>query len=497
MMNTHWDAYTDQDLVRWLQERSDSDDPALTWVPFVGPPRTWTYRQLVNEILSTAAGLQSHGSTRGSVVGLFMDNCPEMVISWFAVITSGASALCINARSRGSEIAWIAHHSGANLFLTDETNAPLIAESVSQGTQVINASFELPRGENWIRPEVDPRALASIQYTSGTTARPKGVRWTHANCLWAAQVNADHQELTNQDVYLVTLPLFHTNALAYQLLPALHVGAHLILQPRFSSSRFWDISRTYGCTWTGVVHFIVRALHEVPSPANHTYRGWAGSAVAHATSSPAGIPITGWFGMTETISHPTYVPPSRVHDYPSGSIGSPAPEYEVRIDEDGPRTGELVIRGVRGISVFDGYLNDEEATARVLDDDGWFRTGDRVRVDDADNYYFVERMGDVFKVGGENVSAAEIEQTLGSVDGVSEICVVAGGHAMLGYIPIAFVVSNDDHELVEAELRSVAKANLSDFKNPRRYVFLEEFPRSTLNKVAKHVLREQVMGVQS
>lgn len=476
----------------WLLERADSDQPAFTWVPFDHPARTWTYRELVHEIIATAAGLQDVGAQRGSVVGLLMDNCPQMIIGWFAAIASGASALCVNARSGSGEVGWITEHSGANIMLTDESHEALVRKSVPPTTRVINTTSALPHGETWSQPDADPRALASIQYTSGTTSRPKGVRWTHANCLWAAQVNSHHQELSRQDVYLITLPLFHTNALAYQLLAALHVGAHVIVQPRFSSSRFWDVSATYGCTWTGVVHFIVRALREVPVPAQHTYRGWAGSTVLHSESTPPGISTTGWFGMTETISHPIYVPPSSVDAFPPGSVGRPAPEYDVRINEDSPGSGELWVRGIRGISIFDGYLNDDDATARVLTDDGWFRTGDRVRVDDAGNFFFVERIGDVMKVGGENVSAGEIERVLSGVTGVREVAVVAGPDPMLGHVPVAFVIC-DHPDSLESELRKVAREELADFKRPREYRFVTEFPRATLNKVSKSTLREQLV----
>lgn len=476
----------------WLLERADSDRPALTWVPFDGPTQSWTYRELIHEITSTAAGLQDMGARRGSVVGLLMDNRPDMAIGWFAAIASGASALSINARSGGGEVAWIVEHSGASILLADESHDELARDSVPPGTHVINTSSALPHGENWSQPDTDPRALASIQYTSGTTSRPKGVRWTHANCLWAAQVNAHHQELSETDVYLITLPLFHTNALAYQLLAALHVGAHVVLQPRFSSSRFWEISTAHGCTWTGVVHFIVRALREVPVPTHHMYRGWAGSTVMHAESTSAHIAITGWFGMTETISHPIYVPPSHVLEYPADSIGRVAPEYTVRIDEDSPASGELWVQGVRGITLFDGYLHDDNATSRVLMEDGWFRTGDRVRVDNAGNFFFVERIGDVMKVGGENVSAGEIERVLAAVPGVREVAVVASPDPMLGQVPVAFVIC-DHLDGLELELRRIAGAELADFKRPREYRFVTDFPRATLNKVSKSKLREQLV----
>lgn len=487
----------DNDVPGWLLERSMETTPALTWVPFDGEPSTWSYAELVDQVLRRAAGLQGRGVTRGDVIALVMENSAEMVISWLAVMATGASAVCANTRSAAAELSWILDHCGAigciadDHYLTDiGTSSPNLSWLVPTSTL---ASLDDDHSE-WVRPPVEPMALATVLYTSGSTSRPKGVRWTHANCLWAARVNAAHQELTSNDRCLITLPLFHTNALAYQLLAALQVGAHAIVTPRFSASRFWQWALTFGCTWTGVVHFIVRALRGQVVPTGHSFRGWAGSSVVHVADSPAGVPITGWYGMTETVSHPIHASADEIESIPAGSIGRSASEYQVRID---PESGELLVHGVRGISLFDGYLHDEEATDAVLSKDGWFRTGDRVSVDDRGNFFFVERLGDVFKVGGENVSAAEIEAVLLRTPGVQEVCVVAAPDPMLTSVPVAFVIAEAEVDQgnkieIEGQLRESARAELADFKNPREYLFVTEFPRSTLNKIAKGRLREQL-----
>jgi crotonobetaine/carnitine-CoA ligase len=487
-----WSTYDDRDLVTWLIERAETQPgaPALTWVPFDGPEESWSYGQLLDAVIDHAGALQERQIARGSIVGLVMDNGPHTVLHWLAVIASGASSLFVNSRSSADEIAWIAHHSGADLFLTDAAHFTVTSDSTS--TPVVDVEREplASASGRWLRPDSDPRALASIQYTSGTTSRPKGVRWTHANCLWAAEINARHQRLTSDDVCLVTLPLFHTNALAYQLLAAFEVGAHVVLQPRFSASRFWQVSIDYQCTWTGVVYFIVNALRNQGTPANHFYRGWAGSGVVHADDAPGRVPITGWFGMTETVSHPVYTDPVHVESTPPSTMGTVAPEYEVRMDNVTDNIGELLVRGVRGISLFDGYLNDPAATDQVLGADGWFRTGDRVRIENG-HYFFVERMGDVLKVGGENVGAAEIERALVQVPGVHEVAVVAKPDDMLGQVPVAFVIADDSPHLKE-QLQQAAEISLADFKRPREYRFVPEFPRATLNKVAKARLRDSL-----
>ena len=489
----------DNDVPGWLLERSMETTPALTWVAIDGTVSTWNYAELVDHVLRRAAGLQGRGVERGDVIALVMDNSAEMVISWLAVIAAGASAVCVNTRSAAAELSWILNHSGAIGCIADDNHLAEIYNSSPHLSWLVptSALASLDDGaRDWMRPPIESHALASVLYTSGSTSRPKGVRWTHANCLWAARVNAGHQELTSSDRYLITLPLFHTNALAYQLLASTQVGAHVILTPRFSASRFWQWATTFECTWTGVVHFIVRALRSQPVPAAHSFRGWAGSGVVHADDSLAKVPITGWYGMTETISHPLYSRVDEIESMPAGSIGRAAPEYQVRVNPD---SGELLVHGVRGISLFDGYLHDEEATKSSLSTDGWFRTGDRVSIDEQDNFFFTERLGDVFKVGAENVSAAEIEAALLRTPGVREVCVVAAPDPMLTSVPVAFVIPEADvNELeLESRLQESARTSLADFKKPREYRFVTEFPRSTLNKIAKGRLREQLQESRS
>src|SRR4029453_6492569 len=188
------------------------------------------------------------------------------------------------------------------------------------------------------RPQAIPStAPASIQYTSGTTARPKAVVWTQANCLWGGQVGAAHQGLTTADVNLLHLPLFHTNGLSYSFLSSLWSGGRVVLVPRFSASRFWDASVRYATTWTSVVSFCVRALATQEAPERHAYRGWGNSATLAPAGTTGGVPGIGWFGMTETVSHP--IVGSLAHPDAEGTMGRPAPEYAVAVVGAGGRAG--------------------------------------------------------------------------------------------------------------------------------------------------------------
>jgi crotonobetaine/carnitine-CoA ligase len=211
-----------------------------------------------------------------------------------------------------------------------------------------------------------------------------------------------------------------------------------------------------------------------------------------------GIKVIGWWGMTETITHGIV---GEV-DQPNTpmSIGRAAAEYLIRVtDDDGAPTpvggtGNLLIKGVPGLSLFSEYLHNEKATRESFDEHGYFITGDRVSLLDNGFIKFGDRAKDMLKVGGENVAASEIEQVISVVPGVREAAVVAKKHAMLDEVPVVFIIPQagvegappDLHDTVMAACRS----SLADFKVPREIRFVDEMPRSTLEKVAKAELRK-------
>lgn len=215
-----------------------------------------------------------------------------------------------------------------------------------------------------------------------------------------------------------------------------------------------------------------------------------------AGTGPGGIGTTGWFGMTETISHPVCSLPGLPRVV--GSMGQPAPEYGVAVVDDDDRpvpageAGNLLVLGTRGLSLFAGYYDNPEATAQAFTGTGWFRTGDRVRAGEDGSITFVERDKDVLKVGGENIGAPEIERVVLGTPGVREAAVVGRPHPMLGEVPVVFVTASGDPAEAEAAIRQRCAAMLADFKRPREVFVIDDFPRSTLDKIAKAALRARV-----
>ncbi|MGJ4999944.1 AMP-binding protein [Bradyrhizobium sp. HKCCYLRH2060] len=503
--------------VPWLLKlRSETrrDHPFLISAPFDAPARRWTYGAFHDRVGALAAGLVKRGVRPGDAVLIHLDNCVEAMLAWFACVELGALAVTTNTRSAAAEMSYFAEHCRAVAAITQPAYAEMIAAHcrglkwmavISHDPGQAEAPavgrdqrFEALFADSADRPRrpADPLAPCSVQYTSGTTSRPKAVLWTHANALWGAKVNAVHEDLHQGDVHQTYLPLFHTNALAYSMLATLWVGATCVIQPRFSASRFWSVALEHGCTWTSTIPFCMKALLDQEVPKHHKFRLW-GTAVSEPPAfARFGIKIIGWWGMTETITHGIV----GEIDQPNApmSIGRAAPEYTIRITDDDGRptevgaTGNLAIKGVPGLSLFAEYLYNAEATRTSYDADGFFLTGDRVTRLAGGFIKFGDRTKDMLKVGGENVAASEIEQVIITVPGVRETAVVARKHPMLDEVPVAFVIPQPGiaRDELPGKVLAACRAGLADFKVPREVKLVDEMPRSTLEKVAKAELRK-------
>ena len=244
--------------VGWLVRRWADvapDRPFLSWAPFDGGRRRWTRAEFARDVAALAAAFRARGLRPGDPFALVLPNHPDFLLAWTAAATMGAVAVCLNPAGSVDELRYAGEHSGAVAAVVsadraDDVAAALpaltfLAVSGAGGEDAVAALLATePDAGGGTRPWDAP---ASVQYTSGTTARPKGVVWTQANCLWAGQVGAAHQALGPADVNLVHLPLFHTNGLSYSFLASLWSGGQVVLMPKFSASRFWDVSVRHRC----------------------------------------------------------------------------------------------------------------------------------------------------------------------------------------------------------------------------------------------------------
>lgn len=500
------------DIIDLLEERAAvcGERLALVWEPVEGPSRTWTYRQFLADIRSVAAQLTARGVTDGDRVILHAENSPEFLLTWFACAWLGAVCVVTNPKSAGPELAYFAEHTDAVGAVTQPPFAETLRGHCSRLQWLLVAEDGRFEGRGGVShaasPASPPRAvmaareLGSMMFTSGTTSRPKAVVWSRANALWAARSGVRNAGLTADDVAMVFVPLYHVVGLAWSALPAIAAGAAIVLQPRFSASRFWPVAQRHRATFASHVQFSSGVLSRMPAPDSHSFRLWGNSTYLPEYESHFGVPLMGWWGMTEVVAPGIVGGTARPQQ--AGTIGRAAPGYDVRIvDEAGnpaaPGTaGELLLRGVPGETLFSGYFANPEATAEAFTPDGWFRTGDRMKMHEDGSLQFVERARDVIKTGGEGVSPAEVERTIRAVPGVADAALVGRSDTVYGEVGVAFVVpaeGQSPHELQQAVLDH-CRAELAGFKVPREVRLIEALPRAGLNKIAKGELRRIAAG---
>lgn len=513
-----WAMVAGRDVPWVLARRIEryGDKPFIIWEPFEGERATWSYAAFGRDVDAIAGRLHERGVGIGDRVLIHLDNSPEFLISWFACARIGAVAVSTNTRSVARDMEYFAEHAGVVGAITSPGFAELVATAapslrflivtdtdagtpsvVPDGIAHERFSALLVDGPTPPTRPVDPMADLGIQFTSGTTSRPKAVLWTHANVVWGMQVNCAHMRLTDADITQIFLPLFHTNAQSYSMLSTLWSGGTMVIQPRFSTSRFWDVAVRNEVTWTSTIPFCVKAAMSTNIPDHHRFRFWGSAVRLPDVEQRLGVSTFGWWGMTETITQGIVGDP----DEPCAplSIGRPAAEYEISVrrpdgSQIGPgESGELFIRGIRGVTLFKEYAGNPEATAASFDADGWFATGDSIIMNDDGDLIFGDRLKDMLKVGAENVAASEIEAVIMATGLAHECAVVAQKHFMLDEVPVAFVIpvpgAGDD---VAARVTEACRRDLADFKVPRSVFVVDELPRSTLEKIAKNELRARL-----
>jgi carnitine-CoA ligase len=497
-----------------LRARERGTHPFLVWSPFDGPSQSWSYARFADEVGRLAGGLATRGIGKGDRVMVVLENCLETLLTLFACARLGAVYVPINAMLPGPELAWYARFLGPAGAITQPKLAselehhcpdlPWVAVTETDaGTPPTSgnaperpAAFRSLFADPLPGRASDPLLPALIMFTSGTTSHPKAVLWTHANALWGARLGALHQALRTDDVCQIFLPLFHVVGLSWCFLPALWAGATVVLQPRFSASRYWPAALEHGATMGSQVLFTARVLSQQPVPVGHRFRQWINAQCLSEYESHFGVRIVGAWGMTEVVSQCIVGDPWQAQ--PAGSIGRPSPGYRVRIVDDAARlvapgqTGHLLIGGVRGLSIFAEYFADPEATAQAFDEAGYFRTGDRVILREDGFIEFSEREKDLIKVGGESVAPAEIEHVIMQLPGIHEAAVVGKPDPDYGEVPVAFVVPKAAQTDLAARVLAHCNASLARFKLPREVIVIAELPRINFGKVSKALLRERL-----
>jgi acyl-CoA synthetase (AMP-forming)/AMP-acid ligase II len=478
---------------------------------------TITYGELDRRAAHTAAGLARLGIGRGDVVAFLLYNCPEFVEAMFAVARLGAVFMPMNWRLAGEEVAYIAGHAGAKLVISEPELAPLAEATRTSlpGTPIVGVggrpgewiAFESLRDASGVVPLADVGAdeVHRLMYTSGTTARPKGVMITHANLYWKNVGHVVEFGITGADRGLACGPLYHVGALDLTTTTVLYAGGTVLIHRKFDAAAALDAFEQDGISNVWLAPAMVNQILAHPSLAG---RDLSGVRLIIDGGEKMPLPLierllgafpNAWFadayGLTETVSGDTFLD-KRTTVRKLGSVGKPCLHLEVAIWDESDRPvgpgvlGEIVLRGPK---VFAGYWKDPGATAAAFRG-GWFHTGDIGYLDDEGFLYIVDRKKDIIISGGENIASLEVERVLYEHAAVLEAAVVGRPDPRWGEVPVAFVVCRTDARATEEDLREFCLARLAKFKVPRAVRFIDALPRNPSGKVLKRVLRDDAKG---
>jgi long-chain acyl-CoA synthetase len=471
--------------------------PAGTAIRFGGA--TTTYGDLWRAVRSAAARL---GPGDGERVLLWTANRPEFVIAYHAALRSGRVVVAASPHLTAEEIGPILDDAEPTLVVADADVAPRMPER--EGVRVLDASVF---GEGGPPDDVRPspcgaRDVAVLQYTSGTTGGLKAAEMTHANLLVNALQNNTWFGWSERDVVLGALPLCHTWGMGCVMNATLLAGASMVLLPRFDPSETLDAIEREGVTVVyGSATMFHRLLDAAGPRAARAFRGVryvkAGAMLVGGdlpdrwAAAVPDVPMVLGYGLTEASPEVTNNPP---HARRPGTVGVPLPGTSVRLcaPDDPSREvahGEEGEVQVRGPQVMRGYWRREAATAAVFAD-GWLRTGDLGRFDDAGYLAIVDRLKDLIKFRGYSVVPAEIERALLRHPGVAEACVVGVPDRVDGEVPVAFVRLHAGAAVSEPDLAGHLEPLLARFKQPRAFRFVGEIPKNAVGKPLRRVLRD-------
>jgi fatty-acyl-CoA synthase len=491
----------------------------------VDGPLRWTYDTFGDRCDRWSSVLQALGVRQGDRVAYIAPNTHAQLTSFYAVPQLGAVLVPINYRLIAEEFCYLIEHSGASVVCADGDYLDAV-DAIRPRLPHVRHFVALDRcREGWLdyeslvaqaspvftRPVIGERDLLTINYTSGTTSRPKGVMITHRNAWMNSVGMLAHIRMAPGDAYLWTLPMFHANGWTFTW-TVTAVGAKHVCLRKVEAAAVFRLAGAEGVTWMCAAPTVLITL----ASASAELKGDAprGVSVMTAGAPPAAVTIErleeglGWtviqiYGLTETAPaisicepRPEHLglPPSErarikarqgVELVTSGEL-QVVDEHGAEVPSDGATIGEIV---ARGNVIMAGYYNDPDATERAMAG-GWFHTGDAAVVH-PDGYLEIrDRLKDVIISGGENISSVEVESTLLRHEAVQEVAVVGLPDEKWGEAPHAFVVFKAEASATPEELRTFCRAHMARFKVPHSFTRVDELPKTATGKIQKFVLRQ-------
>jgi crotonobetaine/carnitine-CoA ligase len=474
--------------------------------------RSWSYSEAWLESLRFAGFLDGRISQADRVAS-YLPNGPEALWTWFGTLASGRVHVSVNRSHRGPVLADMLARSRAAILVTEAAAWPLLPPLRELGIPQVLFVDEVPEvgrsagaaalswedvarsGEGVCRA-TDPAAAATVIFTSGTTGRSKAVRLPHnMYCRGGAHV-ADAFGFRADDVFHAWLPLAHIAGQLHITMSAVAAGASLALYKTFSRRRFWEeVAEARATVFAGLSNLLAMLLMDPEGPddtRNSLRVGLIGNpppSLQAAFERRFGVTILDTYGMTEC--EPLTVPAA---GQPPGSCGRPGPDFELAVLDLRDRPvlpgviGRMAMRPRVPDVMMQAYEGDEEATVAAWRN-LWFHTQDLGRIDEAGFVYFVERLKDSIRRGGENISPAEVEQTLSAHPDVEACAVVGVPDPLVGEEVKAAIVLKPGAISDAAAIRAFASSRMASFMVPRFIEFLQSLPLSEIGKVQREELR--------
>lgn len=504
-----------------------SEHPEKIAYHFMG--KDTSYAEFQQSVERFATALQSLGIKKGDNVGFLLGNSPHFLISLYATMRLGATAVPINPIYAPDEIAYIVKNSDAKAIIALDALLPLVEKAAGLFTSVENyiicetqpdtasklaalpdslkakmKSFTFlltTSSPQEISVEVAEDDTAVILYTSGTTGHPKGAMLTYKNIYSNARDVAEYLNVNTDDRIIATLPVFHVFALTVVVNAPLLMGATILLVPRFSPQEIFQVAKEHKATIFAGVPTMFNFLYQFPegnvedfSTIRLAISGGSSLPVAllHNFEDKFNVRISEGYGLSEASPVTCFNPIDR--ERKPGSIGMSIVNVENKVvnelGEEVPvgEVGELIVRGP---NVMKGYYKMPEETESAIRD-GWLFTGDLARQDEEGYFFIVDRKKDMIIVGGYNVYPREVEEVLFGHPGIVEAAVLGVPDPNFGEEVLAFVVIKDQ-SLTEEQLQDYCTEKLAKYKVPKKFEFLEELPKNTTGKILRRSLKAQTV----
>jgi acyl-CoA synthetase (AMP-forming)/AMP-acid ligase II len=481
---------------------------------------TYSYAELARAVRQVGANLAQRGFTPGDVLAVYSPNSPEYVIALLGVWSIGGVVTTINPLATADDLVYQLKDSGAQYLLT----APEQMERVTRATQqapmraiftVVEMAGVTPFAAlltGTAEPPEPPSSLsqnvAALLYSSGTTGLPKGVMLTHRNLVANICQLQPLMRVTEDDTVINAMPFFHAAGWVILFHMSLANGCTIVTLPRFELEAFLRACQDYGVTRTLVVPPVIVALAKQPIVDSYDLSmlttlqvGAAplGEEVARACAERVGCLVQQLYGLTET-SPITHANPEDQVRNKLAAVGPCVPNTEAKLVDLG--TGaELGIREqgeicVRGPQVMLGYLNRPQATAQVIDGDGWFHTGDVGYADEDGYFYIVDRVKELIKYNAYQVAPAELEAVLLSHPAIADAAVIPSLDQQTGEVPKAFIVLKGQDGQQEAgitpeEIMAYVAERVAPYKKVRRVEFIDAIPKTASGKILRRMLVER------